>query len=194
MSTTINIESLSKQQLQQLIHRGEHQLSILRAPPDLSDLVEDERIYSIVNDILLLAYRTGSTKAEVFTALAGALRQPMDKIAQLIPRIADDKTGGDVDEVSGHDSFTQASTTQGASPTRRTGTLTLNGNQEVPSARSIESSPERGARHRPQADKKSVAVYAHPVDRNKTWNGEGEMPKWLRDALSFGRKLEEFRM
>ncbi|HYW76038.1 MAG TPA: hypothetical protein VFA48_05370, partial [Gammaproteobacteria bacterium] len=66
MNTPISLESLSKEQLQALIEQGERRLGTLDTLTDLRELAEDERIYSIVNDILLLAYQTGVGKAEIF--------------------------------------------------------------------------------------------------------------------------------
>lgn len=38
---------------------------------------------------------------------------------------------------------------------------------------------------------KAAAKYAHPDDASQTWTGRGRRPKWVQDALSDGKKLED---
>lgn len=36
--------------------------------------------------------------------------------------------------------------------------------------------------------------YRHPEDPGKTWSGMGARPKWLRDELEKGHKINEFKV
>ncbi len=36
--------------------------------------------------------------------------------------------------------------------------------------------------------------YRHPEHPELTWKGRGQMPKWLREELAKGRRLEEFQV
>lgn len=197
MSTAINIESLTKENLKHLIHQAEHRLAALNTPPQLSELVEDERIYSIVNDVLLLAYRTGVTKADVFSALAGALRQPLESVAAAMPQSGADHEP-DVAGESNASAKAEAEEWAFTSDEQKNlpGSLSLGPHRSGKSANtySVDSQARYSDRRRFTAAKRSKVIYAHPVDTDRTWDGSGAMPKWLRDALAFGRKLEEFRV
>lgn len=37
----------------------------------------------------------------------------------------------------------------------------------------------------------SAAKYAHPDNADLTWSGRGRRPRWLEEALSSGRSLED---
>lgn len=196
MSTAINIESLSKQELEHLIHQGQRRIQTLKAPTELKELVEDERIYSIVNDMLVLAYQAGVPKLEIFTAVAGALRQPLEQIAAAIPQhvVDHESDAADVNNVGGT-SQVQGKASNADEHNGLAETL-LSGSHRPQSIenQSIGLQSKDNGYDKSGGAKTNKVVYAHPVDRDKTWDGRGSMPKWLRDALSFGRKLEEFRV
>ena len=194
MNTPINIKSLSKEQLQVLIKQGERRLATLDTLTDLRELAEDERIYSIVNDILLLAYQTGVGKAEIFKALAGSLRQPLERIAEAMPRISDDTAPNEAQASGEEAAGEEAVEPPQAAPVQRTATVSLSAHRHSKPRERDASAPQAPSGRTPRSGHKPRTVYAHPVDRNKTWDGQGDMPQWLRDALSFGRRLEEFRV
>ncbi|HYW76893.1 MAG TPA: H-NS family nucleoid-associated regulatory protein [Gammaproteobacteria bacterium] len=194
MNTPINLESLGKEQLQALIEQGERRLGTLDTLTDLRELAEDERIYSIVNDILLLAYQTGVGKAEIFKALAGSLRQPLERIAEAMPQFTDDTSPGEAQAADEDMAGEEAVEPQQAAPVHRAGTLSLSAHKHSKPREREASAPQAQSGRTPRSGHKARPVYAHPVDRNKTWDGQGDMPQWLRDALSFGRRLEEFRV
>lgn len=39
---------------------------------------------------------------------------------------------------------------------------------------------------------KSAAKYADPSNSKRTWTGRGHQPKWLKEAISGGKKLDDF--
>ena len=39
---------------------------------------------------------------------------------------------------------------------------------------------------------KNPPRYVHPEDPKKTWTGKGRKPKWISEALTKGKKLEDF--
>lgn len=46
-------------------------------------------------------------------------------------------------------------------------------------------------RARPQARR---PLYRHPLDRQITWDGEGQPPSWFEIALEQGRRPEDLRL
>ncbi len=38
----------------------------------------------------------------------------------------------------------------------------------------------------------SVAKYRNPADPDDTWSGRGRKPKWIAEALTAGKSLEDF--
>lgn len=53
----------------------------------------------------------------------------------------------------------------------------------------VEIRPKRGRKIGPLPIK-----YRHPEKPELTWKGRGQMPKWLREELAKGRRLEDFRV
>lgn len=50
----------------------------------------------------------------------------------------------------------------------------------------------RDGRSHPLKDQKLPPRYRNPKDRNETWAGRGNRPRWLTAALKSGKKLEAF--
>jgi len=49
-----------------------------------------------------------------------------------------------------------------------------------------------GTKPRKTSEKKSRIAAAYSDDKGNTWGGRGPRPKWLKDALAAGAKLEDF--
>jgi len=169
------------------------------------DFSDDERVCAIANEILTLAYKTKVPKAEVFAAVAGNMRQSLKDVlppsAPIEPEVDAGEESSAADEsalveVAGSASAQEPRDAQQRSDRK----LTLPNGQRraqnaVTSRAACRENEEKstGSANEP-ADTASEVMYRHPVDADKTWDGQGSMPKWLRDAVSFGRKLEEFRV
>lgn len=207
MSEPVHVESLSKGELKKLLRKGTKRLSSIKRRLDTMDFSDDERVCAIANEILTLAYKTKVPKADVFAAVAGNMRQSLkDVLPPAIP------VESEVD--AGEESYTaDESASAGVagigieSPQppreaqqRSDRKLTLpNGQRGAQNAvtggavrREHDKASSKSANE--PTDMASEVMYRHPVDAHKTWDGQGAMPKWLRDAVSFGRKLEEFRV
>ena len=39
-----------------------------------------------------------------------------------------------------------------------------------------------------------VAKYVDPADPSRTWSGRGRQPRWLRERILSGAKLDDFRI
>lgn len=52
--------------------------------------------------------------------------------------------------------------------------------------------PRKAGAAKPAASAKAAAKYRDEAGR--VWGGRGPRPKWLRDAIASGRKLEEFKV
>lgn len=54
--------------------------------------------------------------------------------------------------------------------------------------------PPRKAKGPRKAAKRATPVVAYRDEAGHTWAGRGKRPQWLRDALSAGRTLDDFRV
>lgn len=210
MSTVVEINSLSKKEIRALLRKSERRLQVLSQRNDAMDYAEDERVCAIANAILSLAYHTKIPKAEIFAAVAGNMRIPVKDVVPPAeePRAAASQTVPDAEEQAPEalniSMLEQAEEPKDAGhrkltlPNGRRSRATLDVSVKHRSRRSLRR-PSQSATHvKHQVPKAAAAgsdvVYRHPVDADKTWDGQGAMPKWLRDAVSFGRSLEEFRV
>ena len=54
---------------------------------------------------------------------------------------------------------------------------------------------DKPAKAKPKKPRKPAKIaYRHPDDSSLTWVGRGPRPKWLRDLLAKGKKLEDFKV
>lgn len=192
------LENCNRRELKALIQAAERRLTDMTPRSNVTKLEDDERVIAVANEILLAAYRTNHSKAEVFRAVAGALRMSMREVAPAgrgtqaaaMPAAAMTDDSRRREGLPEHDGLYDE---QGADRAR----------PRTPETQRLELSMPRPRKPRHEMKKQDFSggavndgqgiVYKHPVDRHKDWNGQGEMPTWLRDALSFGRALEEFQ-
>ena len=60
---------------------------------------------------------------------------------------------------------------------------------------SLQSLLGTGSRSKSLAPKTKVAVcYRHPSDANLQWTGRGRKPKWVKEWVASGQKLEAIRL
>lgn len=211
MLNALNIESLSKSELKKILRKGEKRLETLNARRSAMDFSEDERVCAVANEILTLAYKTRIPKAEVFAAVAGNMRQSLEDVLPHPESVSDNsetvaenaavETTKEAIDPSILIQGTLGGEERSANRTlklprpRKTPSLNVAGNDERRPSRQKRSKNNRDNKaERAESMGSSQVVYRHPVDAYKTWDGRGAMPKWLRDAVSFGRKLEEFRV
>ncbi len=63
--------------------------------------------------------------------------------------------------------------------------------QQVGVAKASGTKTYAGGSH-PLKGKKLPPLYRNPEDKNQTWAGRGNKPRWLSSALKRGKKLENF--
>lgn len=166
-------------------------------PHSWREFVLDDRVVAVSNAIVLLAYKAGVTQAEVLRLVAGAMKLPYSQLIEAAGS-SQDNAGPLVDTLServctphtytpGHSS----AMAHGAQSSRGGGRGSDSGASSQPTPSPKKPKPSSGAL---TGSNTSRAIYAHPVNADSTWDGQGDMPKWLRDAITFGRSLDEFRI
>ncbi len=53
--------------------------------------------------------------------------------------------------------------------------------------------PKAQSKRKASAKKKPAAAYRDPENPKNTYGGRGPRPKWLKDALASGKKLDDFK-
>ncbi len=216
VSSIEQINALNKKEIESLLRESERRLESLNRETDPLSLTEDERVCAIANAILTLACNTNVPKAQVFAAVAGNMRiSVQDAIPSSTP--SEDATGAPgqgtaADEpLDDREVATPADPAVAAAdePDQQPRRLSLPSGRQPGGVRSRTAGARSRARQTfkrtgepvstaspvmTPASEADDAVYRHPVDASKTWNGKGSMPKWLSDAVSFGRNPEEFRV
>lgn len=214
MSRIQQINALNEEQIQSLLGESERRLESFNRKTDPMNLTEDERVCAIANAILTLAYSTNVPKSQVFAAVAGNMRISMQDAIPASASSASVPIPSEQEGVVGKavkvDRTAEAvNTSEVGEESAQSRRLTLPSGRQQGAVRSQEAplrlrsrqifkrsgvnseTPSPVTQAAPESDD---AVYRHPVDASKTWNGKGDMPKWLSDAVSFGRNPEEFRV
>lgn len=207
MYSNLDTELLTEQELRALINQAQRRVQALESAKSWRDFVDDERVVATSNAVLMLAYKAAVPKDEVFRLIAGALRLPLRDVALSAEELEAVASNGNAEtastvEVSGSvasapeasaehskapnvpESKRRRSSTSSRTRAKTTNAVRPYGQRSGPPAHSNNTAPRRS---------KERALYVHPANKNQCWDGHGEMPKWLRDALAFGRSLEEFR-
>lgn len=216
MYSNLHAEVLSKQELRALIRKAQRRVAALEAASIWRDVADDERVVAAANAILMLAYKSGVPKDDVFRLVAGALRLPVRDVALSTEELkAVDSSGDNVPASAGEGGEpVEPGSGESAEDSQPRAEQNLSSLSDQPqcSSRSLSGTSRPRAEpadsvrpyHRRSAstahnDKsaegrhKERPLYVHPANKDQYWDGQGEMPKWLRDAIAFGRSLEEFR-
>lgn len=217
MYSNVNTEVLSKRELRALIDAARRRVAALEKAKTWRDFIDDERVVATANAILMLAYKADVPKDGVFRLVAGALRQPVRNVALSTEEL---KTVGATDdstppaagegsepvatapEASAQDTMTtisepRRSLEDPSQPSgRRSSRVSRPRAETTDSVRTYRRRAAAAAHNDKSREEphKGRPLYVHPANKDQYWDGQGEMPKWLRDAIAFGRSLEEFRV